>query len=65
MSHNNLLNYSDQELSLRVFNDEGLYPIRHRSILWEVLEEMFIYTDAQREELERDLVDELELEERG
>ena len=55
--------YSDQELSLRVFNDEGLYDERHTAGLFDLLSEIFTFTDAQRRELVWDL--EIDLEEIG
>lgn len=61
-----LKEYSDQELSLIVMNDEGLYQMR-RSILQDckagrpsILAELFEYTDEQLEVLEQDLKDDLE-----
>ncbi len=52
-----LTGYSDQELALRVYNTEYLYGIRHDSDLLDMLTEIFIFTDEQREELERDLLE--------
>ena len=54
-----LTNYSDQELSLQVFNEEGLYNMRHDGGLFKILHELFIYTDEQRVELESDLVEDM------
>lgn len=51
----NITGYSDQELSLVVFNTEFLYSIRHDDDLWEILEVVYIFTDEQREQLEIDL----------
>ena len=56
MKKTDLTNYSDSELSLVVFNDEYLYNIRHRSHLIDTLNELFIYTDEQLEELKQDLL---------
>ena len=54
-----LTQYSDQELSLVVFNTEYLYHLRHNeSALFEVLDESFVYTDDQRAELIQDIEDE-------
>jgi hypothetical protein len=54
-----LTHYSDDELSLRVFNDEYLYTMRHRRGLFPLLEEQFIYSRVQRnfliEDIERDI----------
>lgn len=51
-----LTEYSDGELSLWVFNDEGLYRMRRKKdLLLETLKEIFIFTDAQLKELEADL----------
>lgn len=53
-----LTNYSDQELSLLVFNDEGLYRMRHNvTALKETINELFKYTPEQMTELEQDLGD--------
>lgn len=58
MKKQDLREYSDAELSLMVFNDEGLYRMRHRRGLFEILDELFIYTDEQLETLKEDLEDE-------
>lgn len=55
-----LTEYSDAELSLRVFNDEWLYKMRRRRNFIEELEQIFIFTEEQREELENDLKEEEE-----
>ena len=55
-----LTGYSDSELSLLVFNDEGLYRKRHRRGFVSLLDELFIYTTAQLEELLTDLEDDLQ-----
>ena len=47
--------YSENELSLQVFNDEGLYNIRHTPALAEVIDTLFIYTDKQLSVLQADL----------
>ncbi len=57
-----LREYSDNELSLLVFNDEDLYLERHRRGFLNVIDELFIYTDAQLEVLKQDLADDLEEE---
>lgn len=49
---------SENELSLMVFNDEGLYNIRHRGYLFDTLKELFIFTDDQLRVLTQDLKDE-------
>jgi hypothetical protein len=51
--------HGDQELSMQVFNDEGLYRQRHRRGFNKILDEIFIYTSEQLEVLEQDLKDEL------
>jgi hypothetical protein len=63
-----LREYSSAELSLLVFNDEGLYKMR-RSILRDceankpsILAELFEYTEGQLEELVIDLKADLEEE---
>lgn len=50
--------YSDDELSLMVFNDEGLYEIRGSSYFMEFLEDNFEFTADQRAVLEFDLGEE-------
>lgn len=50
--------YSDSELSLLVMNDEGLYRMRRSSNLRAELEEFFIFTDEQWDELAQDLQEE-------
>lgn len=55
-----LTNYSDQELSLNVFNDEYFYIERHnRPYLMALINEEFIYDQAQMSELIQDLDDDL------
>lgn len=53
--------YSENELSLRVFNDEGLYLMRHTSFLIEYIKTIFVFSDRQLEVLVLDLIDEKEL----
>lgn len=55
-----ITDYSAGELSMLVFNTEGLYRIRNRSDLKEILEETFIFTKDQWEELQQDIQDDLE-----
>lgn len=51
-----LREYSDAELSMMVFNDEGLYLMRrNKTALFETLNELFIFTKEQARELELDL----------
>jgi hypothetical protein len=47
--------YSDQELSLLVYNTEYLYNLRHRYNLKDLLEQDFIFTDSQWDTLLADL----------
>ena len=42
-----LTQYTDNELSMVVFNDEGLYSMRHDSDLIAELEEVFTFTPCQ------------------
>jgi len=42
-----LTEYSDRELSLVVYNDQGLYNCRHDSDLIDELEEVFTFTPCQ------------------
>ena len=52
--------YSDNELSLIVFNDEYLYKLRHNErALLETLNEFFIFNDEQLETLKDDLQDDV------
>jgi len=53
-----LTRYTDDELSLRVFNDEGLYLQRHDTGFLELLSSIFIYTPEQLQILKDDLQDE-------
>jgi hypothetical protein len=55
-----LREYSDNELSLLVFNDEGLYNMRHNNDLWDILAELFLFTRQQRYVLEQDLIEDKE-----
>ena len=55
-----LTQYTDQELSLNVFNDEYFYNERHnRPYLLALVDEEFVYTDKQMAELINDLDDDL------
>lgn len=54
--------YSDDELSLIVFNDEGLYNERKYSSFLDTIDEFFIYTDEQLSVLIQDLTDDAEAE---
>ena len=51
--------YGDQELSLRVFNDENLYNQRHSKDFWETIKDLFTFTKEQADELRQDLQDDL------
>ena len=55
-----LTQYSDAELSLMVFNDEGLYRDRNKSWFVDSLKDMFIFTQQQMDELLVDLEDDAE-----
>lgn len=62
MSKQDLTEYSEDELSLVVMNDEGLYRMRRHFLRHtDFLDEIFIYTDEQldilREDIESDLND--------
>lgn len=52
--------YSDDELSLIVFNDEGLYRFRNSASLEDTLRDFFIFTDEQLQVLKDDLENEEE-----
>lgn len=55
-----LTDYSEDELSLWVFNDEGLYSQRHDIQLFDMLDELFTYTVEQKEQLLIDLEEDQE-----
>jgi len=57
--------YSDSELSMLVFNDEMLYKRRHSYHFMSLLEDIFLFTDGQKEELITDLAEDLNEEEAG
>lgn len=51
-----LTQYSDDELSLVVFNTEDLYLLRHDiDLLLGVLNEAYLYTDIQKDILIQDI----------
>tara|TARA_R110000765_G_scaffold121431_1_gene217643 strand:- start:523 stop:729 length:207 start_codon:yes stop_codon:yes gene_type:complete len=53
---NDIRHYSDQELSLLIFNDEYFYiERRNRPYLMALIKEEFIYTRQQMKELINDL----------
>jgi len=56
-----LTNFSENELSMLVFNDEDLYKWRNSdSFLTGIIPSVYIYTDEQFEMLENDLAEEAE-----
>lgn len=58
-----LREYSDNELSLLVFNDETLYKLRRQFLIGtELLDDMFLYTNEQLETLIEDIKQDLEEE---
>lgn len=52
-----LTEYGEEELSLNVFNDEGLYLRRRDVDFLGLIDEIFIYTKPQLEELKNDLIE--------
>ncbi len=50
-----LTEFGESELSLRVFNEEWLYDMRRYSSFKDILEEYYIFDQAQWDELENDL----------
>ena len=62
MNKQDLTQYSDNELSMHVFNDEYLYNNRHRSFFKSIIDETFVYTAEQWDVLSDDLQDDLEEE---
>ena len=58
MSKQNITGYTDQELSLLVFNDESLYVLRHKpGFIEDVIKDCFTFTNEQLAVLEVDLLD--------
>lgn len=56
ISKTDLTEFSENELSLMVFNDEYLYKMRrNKKNLIATLDDMYIYTDEQLEVLNNDL----------
>lgn len=52
MKKTDLSEYSDSELLMWVLNDEALYRLRkNKSALFELIDEIFIYTNEQKNEL--------------
>jgi hypothetical protein len=49
--------FSENELSLLVFNDENLYRMRNRSYFIDIIQDHFLYTDEQLDILLQDLND--------
>ena len=58
----NITEYSDDELSLHVFNDEYLYNNRHKMWFMDIINEFYEYTPEQLEVLLDDLADDMEEE---
>lgn len=54
-----LYQYCDSELSLRVFNTENLYKIRHTKGFIRKLHNIYQCTNKQIEVLKQDLIDDL------
>lgn len=53
-----LTQFSDRELSLRVFNDKSLYCLRrYPNALQEAIDNLFHYTSAQHDVLKQDIID--------
>lgn len=44
-----LTQYSDAELSLRIFNDELWHSVRHSALIFKLIDQSFVYTPAQIE----------------
>ncbi len=55
-----LTQYGPHELSLRVFNEEDIYHIRHDDELLSILSGCFIWTDEQVKQLVIDLEEDQE-----
>lgn len=52
-----LTNYSNQELSLLVFNTQFLYDNRHEDWFLYEISQMYVYTEDQMKELLNDLAE--------
>lgn len=57
MSKQDITGYSENELSLLVFNDEYLYKMRRQRDFLNDIKKMFEYTSEQLEVLKQDLED--------
>lgn len=57
MERIDLTEFSDQELSLQVFNDEALYSVRKEKWFLDFIKDRFFYTKMQLEILIGDLTD--------
>ena len=55
MKPQDITEYSDDELSLLVFNDEALYLSMHKPWFLQDIRELFKFTPAQFEVLKNDL----------
>lgn len=67
MTKQDIREYTENELSLIVMNDEYLYNVLYAGYMNElkdVLDELYIYTDEQLEVLECDFIEEMEQKER-
>ena len=62
MNKQDLREHSNSELSLLVFNDEGLYNDRHKPWFIDSLDDLFIFSSEQLKELKQDIQDDLEEE---
>jgi len=60
-----LTTYTDQELSLKVFNDEVLYKQRHRKDFIKDLKIFFKFSKDQEEILKQDLFEDLKEQEKN
>jgi hypothetical protein len=58
MAKLDLTQYSENELSLLVYNDEWLYNRRRRNNLKDILDDLFVYTPEQLSVLTKDLEEE-------
>lgn len=57
MNKKDLTKYSNDELSLQVFNTESLYWDRHKPLFLQDINELFVFTKEQLEVLKKDLFD--------
>lgn len=61
MNKQNIKHYSDDELSLLIFNTEELYKIRYNNGFFDIIEDLYEFTPEQFSVLVNDLLEEIEV----